>query len=88
MSATLTAAAVYLALGANTLDREKFKAGSQPYTPSRVVSCPLNEYGRPSGCRVDTVGRFANPYAGKVVQGGITDTPKENGGISPPLSDL
>lgn len=63
MSAIVTTAVVYALAVANTADRQKFQAGSRPYQPSRIVSCPLNDYGRPQGCSATTTGRFANPYA-------------------------
>lgn len=63
MSALAVAAVSYVLAIGNHHDKAKFQAGSQPYTPSRVVSCPLNEYGRPQNCSVTTTGRFANPYA-------------------------
>jgi hypothetical protein len=64
MPVIATTAIVYGVIATNTYDRQKFQAASQPYQPSRIVSCPLNESGRPQNCRVETTGRFANPYAG------------------------
>lgn len=63
MPVIATTAIVYAMLATNTYDRQKFQAGSQPYQPSRVVSCPLNEFGRPQNCSVTTTGRFSNPSA-------------------------
>lgn len=56
MSVIGTTAIVYGLIATNTYDRQKFQAGSQPYVPSRVVSCPLNDYGRPQGCTVQSRG--------------------------------
>jgi hypothetical protein len=52
MSAIAATAIVYGIFAMNSYDRAKFQAGSQPHQPMRVVSCPLNEYGRPQNCSV------------------------------------
>lgn len=54
MSALAVAAVSYVLAVGNTYDKQKFNAGSQPYTPMRIVNCPLNEYGRPAKCSVTT----------------------------------
>lgn len=54
MPVIATTAIVYALIATNTYDRQKFQSGSKPYTPMRVVSCPLNENGRPQGCSVRT----------------------------------
>lgn len=54
MPVIATTGIVYGLIATNAYDRQKFQAGSQTYTPMRVVTCPLGADGRPARCSVTT----------------------------------